>query len=146
MQKDFDFKGSESSVRIILKRLWYRLRKTNNNKRILMKKHDVAYKQCVYLKKIGQYREENRPIVYSDESYMDSSHVNSKGWSEDSNHRRAHRWYRGCHGTPISHKHFENLTRRFKKLLFLLEALWLIYLFTLVCCRFHELSFKSNIF
>ncbi|XP_046674540.1 uncharacterized protein LOC124363336 [Homalodisca vitripennis] len=63
----------------------YRWRKTKSNKHILMETQDVAYKRFVYLGKIQEYRKEKRPIVFTDESYIDSAHVSGKGWSDDSN-------------------------------------------------------------
>ncbi|KAG8295584.1 hypothetical protein J6590_077011 [Homalodisca vitripennis] len=63
----------------------YRWRKTKSNKHILMETQDVAYKRFVYLRKIQEYRKEKRPIVFTDESYIDSAHVSGKGWSDDSN-------------------------------------------------------------
>lgn len=85
MQESMNFRGSKTSVRRILRRIGYRWRKTKTNKRILMESHDVAYQRFVFLKKISQFRAEGRPIVYNDESYIDSSHVSKKGWSDDSN-------------------------------------------------------------
>lgn len=85
MQADMNFTGSKTSVRRILKKLGYKWKKTKTNKSILMESHDVSYKRFVFLTKISQYRAERRPIVYNDESYIDSSHVSKKGWSDNSN-------------------------------------------------------------
>jgi transposase len=84
MMTELNFNGSKTSVRRILRKIGFKWRKTNSNKSILMEKHDVAYKRFVFLKKIRQYRAEGRPIVYTDESYIDSSHVSTKGWSDGS--------------------------------------------------------------
>lgn len=85
MAVEMNFRGSKTSVRRVLKKIGFRWRKTKTNKRILMESHDVAYQRFVFLKKITQYRAEGRPIVYNDESYIDSSHVSKKGWSDNSN-------------------------------------------------------------
>lgn len=82
---DLGFVGSRSSVRRILKTIGYRWKKTKTRKHILMESQDVAYKRFVYLKKLREFRAQNRPIVFTDESYIDSSHVSGKGWTDDSN-------------------------------------------------------------
>ncbi|KAJ8728903.1 hypothetical protein PYW07_006599 [Mythimna separata] len=38
----------------------------------------------MYLKAIKKYRDEGRPIVFTDESYVHSSHTKGKTWSDDS--------------------------------------------------------------
>lgn len=84
MLEAMNFRGSETSVRLIFRRIGYRWRKTQTNKRILMESYDVAYQRFVFFKVITQFREKGRSIVYNDESYIDSSHVYKKGWSDDS--------------------------------------------------------------
>jgi hypothetical protein len=49
-----------------------------------MESPDISFKRFVFLKKISPYRKEGRPIVYTDESYIDSSHVSGKGWCDSS--------------------------------------------------------------
>lgn len=39
-----------------------------------------------YIRKIRQYREENRPIIYIDETYINSSHTTPRAWSDESVH------------------------------------------------------------
>ncbi|KAG8268245.1 hypothetical protein J6590_108454 [Homalodisca vitripennis] len=84
MRSDINFTGSKSSVSRILRRMGYKWRKTKTNKKILMETQDISYKRFVFLKKISQYRAEQRAIIYTDESYIDSTHVSKKGWSDDS--------------------------------------------------------------
>lgn len=84
LQKEINFTGSVMSVWRILKNMGYRWKKTKTNKHLLMESQDVSYKRFVYLKKLQQFRRDNRPIVYTDESYIDSAHVSGKGWSDGS--------------------------------------------------------------
>lgn len=84
LEKDLNFTGSNTSVKRILHSLGYHWKKTNTNKRILMEKHDIKFKRFVYLQQIAHYRAEDRSIVYMDETYIHSTHVSSKGWSDDS--------------------------------------------------------------
>lgn len=48
-----------------------------------MEKYDIRIKRIHYLKSIIQYRAEGRNIVYTDETYIHSSHTQAKGWSDD---------------------------------------------------------------
>lgn len=45
---------------------------------------EISFKRFVLLKKLSKYRAEGRPIIYTDESYIDSTHVSGKSWSDDS--------------------------------------------------------------
>lgn len=83
LAREIEFSGSITSLRRILKTMGYRWKKTRTNKHILMESQDVSYKRFVFLKKMKEYRLLKRPIVYTDESYIDSSHVSGKGWFED---------------------------------------------------------------
>lgn len=49
-----------------------------------MESHDIRLKRVNYLKRMIQYRTEGRNIIYTDETYIHSSHTHSKGWSDDS--------------------------------------------------------------
>lgn len=48
-----------------------------------MEKFDIRLKRIEFLKQIMKYRAENRYIVYTDETYIHSTHTQSKGWSDD---------------------------------------------------------------
>ncbi|GBP55377.1 hypothetical protein EVAR_31897_1 [Eumeta japonica] len=41
-------------------------------------------KRIEFLQKIKKFREQRRPIIYTDESYVDSSHASTKAWSDGS--------------------------------------------------------------
>lgn len=48
-----------------------------------MEKHDIRVKRIHYLKELIKYRNEKRPIIYTDETYIHSSHTVEKGWYDD---------------------------------------------------------------
>ncbi|KAL4718993.1 hypothetical protein ACJJTC_013795 [Scirpophaga incertulas] len=82
LRDDIGYQGSATSLRKIIKNLGFRWRKTENNRKILIEKSDLRLKRIQYLKKLGQYRQEGCPIIYTDESYVHSTHTTSKGWSD----------------------------------------------------------------
>lgn len=93
LKDKIDYKGSRESVRMILKNLGFRWKRVQNNRRILIENSDIREKRISYLLAIKKYREEKRPIVYMDESYVCTSHVSGKTWADGS--------VNGLH-TPIS--------------------------------------------
>ncbi|KAL0880990.1 hypothetical protein ABMA27_002142 [Loxostege sticticalis] len=82
LEEDINYKGSERSLRRIIKSLGFRWKNTENNRKILIETSNIRYQRIEYLRKIKQYRQEGRPIVYTDESYVDSSHSSQKAWTD----------------------------------------------------------------
>lgn len=84
LQSSIDFKGSESTLAVILKQLGFKWCKTENNRKLLIEKSDIRWKRIEYLRAIANYRRENATIVYLDETYVLSSHCSTKSWSDSS--------------------------------------------------------------
>lgn len=84
LREKIDFKGSEQSVRRILRKLGFSWKRTQNNRRILIEKTEIREKRITYLQSIKKCRLEGRPIVYMDESYVCTDHVSGKMWSDGS--------------------------------------------------------------
>jgi hypothetical protein len=55
-----------------------------DKRKILLESYDIRVKRIQYLKQLQRYVHEERPIVYTDESYIHSSHSQSKRWTDDS--------------------------------------------------------------
>ena len=49
-----------------------------------MESQDVRLKRIKYLKNLMQYRAEGRNIVYTDETYINSSHTTPYEWTDES--------------------------------------------------------------
>lgn len=84
LKEDINFNGSERSLRRILHNLGFRWKRTDNNRKVLIEKSNIRLLRIEFLEQIRKYREQGRPIVYTDESYVDSSHASSKSWSDGS--------------------------------------------------------------
>lgn len=78
LEEDINFKGSERSLRRIIKSMGFRWKKTENNRKVLIETSNIRLQRIVYLRKIKKYRQDGRPIIYTDESYVDSSHSTPK--------------------------------------------------------------------
>lgn len=62
----------------------FRWQKTADKRKVLMETYDIRAKRIKYLRQLQRYIEEKRPIIYTDESYIHSSHTQPKEWSDGS--------------------------------------------------------------
>lgn len=83
LKSEFNFQGGKSSLGKIVKKLGFRWRKSKNNRRLLIEHQDIRYRRIAFLKGLKKYREQKRPIIYLDESYVHSSHTVSKSWNDN---------------------------------------------------------------
>jgi hypothetical protein len=49
-----------------------------------LERHDIRSLRVKYLRTIKAYREDGRPTVYADETYIHSSHTTSYEWDDES--------------------------------------------------------------
>lgn len=83
LSEAINYNGSEKTLRKILHEMGFRFTKMEDNRKLLMEKHDVSLKRMEYLDKIRKFRESGKNIVYMDESYIHTSHTKGKSWSDD---------------------------------------------------------------
>jgi hypothetical protein len=69
----------------VLKEMGFIWTKTSDNRKIIIEKHDLRLKRIQYVRKIRQLRQEERPIVFTDETYIHSSHTQTKDWVDSRN-------------------------------------------------------------
>lgn len=84
LQQDINFQGSERSLRRIIEILGFKWKNTEINRPVLIETSNIRLKRIEYLKRMSRYRHEGRPIVYTGESYIDSSHSTPAASSDDS--------------------------------------------------------------
>ncbi|XP_045456694.1 uncharacterized protein LOC123666670 [Melitaea cinxia] len=82
LNEKIGFEGCLETLRRLLLKLGYKWRKTENNRKVLTERHDIQMWRLKYLKKISEYRSQGRPIVYTDESYVLSTHVRNNTWAQ----------------------------------------------------------------
>lgn len=78
LQEDINYQGSEQSLHRIINNLGFRWKKVENNRKILIETSNIRYQRIEYLRKIKKFRQEGRPIIYTDESYYDSAQIDPK--------------------------------------------------------------------
>lgn len=54
-----------------------------DNRKMLMESYDIRLKRVQYLKDITRYRNEGYNIIYTDETYIHSSHTPKNDWADD---------------------------------------------------------------
>jgi hypothetical protein len=64
--------------------LYCRWKKTSDNRKFIVEKQDIRSLRIEYLRAIKAYRKEERSIVYTDETYIHSSHTTSYAWDDGS--------------------------------------------------------------
>ncbi|CAK1578045.1 unnamed protein product [Parnassius mnemosyne] len=84
LRADIKFEGSEKSLRRIIKELGFKWKATESNRKVLIETSAIRLLRINYIEKLRQYRQQNRPIVYTDESYVHATHTTPKGWTDGS--------------------------------------------------------------
>jgi hypothetical protein len=78
IQKNFMNLGSTRTLNRIISEMSFQFRKTKTNRKLLIEKHHMRLKIIEYLKKYLSFVEKVKKIVYTDESYILSSHIVNK--------------------------------------------------------------------
>lgn len=82
LKDKIDFKGSVWCVRKVVKKLGFRWKKTESNRKLLVEKSDIRNLRLNYLVNVDRYRKEKRQIVYMDETYFHSTTTTEKTWTD----------------------------------------------------------------
>lgn len=84
VKEKIDFPWGVDSLRKILKTMGFRWKKSQNKRKVLMERPDILNWRWRYLKSIRKAREEQKSIVYIDETWIDNNLTYKKCWqSED---------------------------------------------------------------
>lgn len=81
LREKIGFDGCLSTLRSLLIKMGYEWNKIENNRKSLQERHEIQLWRFNFLKKIHEYREEGRPIIYTDETYVLTSHVRQNTWN-----------------------------------------------------------------
>ncbi|XP_046684781.1 uncharacterized protein LOC124370533 [Homalodisca vitripennis] len=85
LKEKIGFRGGIWTLRQVLKELQFKWRKSTDNRKLLIEKHEIREHRVRFIRAIKRYREEGRPIVYTDETYVHASHTKPHSWSDGSN-------------------------------------------------------------
>lgn len=78
-----NYSGSEASVLRLLKVLGFKFKKCNDGRKFLMERRDIAALRAKFLRTMHIHRtEDNRPIIYLDETWISQNHTNKYIWQD----------------------------------------------------------------
>lgn len=84
LRNDINFNGSKTSLGRLIKRIGFKWKRTENNRKVLIETPTIRLLRINYLQKLKEYRRQNRPIIYTDESYVHATHAKPMGWTDES--------------------------------------------------------------
>lgn len=86
LQEKIDFEGSERSVRRLFKSLGFKFKKCNDGRKFLMERNDIAAARARFLRKMHFLRkDDSRPVVYLDETWISQNHTKKYIWQDSMN-------------------------------------------------------------
>lgn len=68
-----------------MKNMGFKWKATSDNRKALIESYDIRLKRIEYVRKVAQFRAEGRPIIYTDETYIHSSHTSKYDWVDEQN-------------------------------------------------------------
>ena len=83
--QEHNYAGSHETLRKVIRAMGFRWRKAKTNRRLLMEKPEIQHLRRNFLRSMREYRENNRPIIYMDETYIHTSHTHENSWSDNTN-------------------------------------------------------------
>jgi len=87
LREKTDYRGSKSSVKIILKKLNFKYKRCNDGRKFLMERSDIVAARVKFLRKMNELRinGDTRPIVYLDETWVNQNHTRGYIWQNHEN-------------------------------------------------------------
>ena len=80
VKEKIEFSASLSTLSKVLKGLGFSYKRCVQNRKVLMERPDVVAHRIRFFRQIKSYREEGRPIIYTNETYVHYSHAAFKCW------------------------------------------------------------------
>lgn len=83
LKKDCDISCSISTLHSVLRNMGFKYKKIDK-RQVLMESRRICQWRYHYLAELRKFREENRPIIYLDETWYDTHDTLSKSWTDGS--------------------------------------------------------------
>jgi len=87
LREKINYRGSKSSVKIILKKLNFKYKQCNDGRKFLMEWSDIVAARVKFLRKMNELRTngDTRPMVYLDETWVNQNHTRGRIWQNQEN-------------------------------------------------------------
>lgn len=83
IKEEMEFPYGRESLRKLLKANGFFFKKCQNKRKILIERPNILHWRYKYLRAIKKYRQENRPIIYIDETWVDNDLTFQKCWQSN---------------------------------------------------------------
>lgn len=80
LKTDINFPGGRTTLWKIIRQIGFRFKKCKSNRKLLMERHDIVAWRYRYLTTLRQNRDEGRPVVFLDETYIHATYTVNKCW------------------------------------------------------------------
>lgn len=80
LKSDIDFKFSRTTLRRVLKSMGYKYKKCQSKRKVLMERSDIAAWRAKFVLRMRKNRNEKRPVIYLDETYIHATYHLQKCW------------------------------------------------------------------
>ncbi|XP_063897313.1 uncharacterized protein LOC135118660 [Helicoverpa armigera] len=84
LRQEINFTASRETLRKVLRKIGFRYKKTQSNRKVLIERNDISAWRAGYLQKIKLNEcGEKKPVIFLDETYIHSSHTVGRCWQSD---------------------------------------------------------------
>lgn len=80
LKESINFNWNKEILRQILHKIGFKWKSCQNKRKVLLEREDIILKRINFLRNIKKYRTEDRPIIYIDETWVDSNLTFNKCW------------------------------------------------------------------
>ena len=80
LKEDIDFPGGRESLRLTLKRMGFKWKRTSNNRQQLIEKPSVFRQRLQFYMKKQELEDQGYTLVYTDETWIDSAYTMKSCW------------------------------------------------------------------
>ena len=80
IKEKINFPWGREFLKQILHEIGFKWKKSQDKRKILIEREDIVLKRVKFLRRMNAYREEERPIIYIDETWIDSNLTFNKCW------------------------------------------------------------------
>ena len=81
--QDIQFPGSVETLRMLVKQMGYKWRKTRDNRKVLIERPNVVAQRLAFYKKKKEFEERGLELVFIDETWVDTSYTSKYCWQGD---------------------------------------------------------------
>ena len=83
LREEINFSRGKETLRKILHEIGFRWKNSKNKRKLILERNDIVLARTKYLRSMQSFRKEKRPLVFVDETWIDSNLTVGKCWQSD---------------------------------------------------------------